>query len=321
MEEQIPDILYHYCSVDTFVKIIQNKTLRLSEIVKSNDSMECQWLEKEIVPPILKRETESYVTLLGNSSSREATNDLRRRLQDLYYWPYHINFERLEEKSVFALCLSEVPDLLSQWRGYATDGSGVSIGLDSELFRKYSHSSFARHINFRKIIYDRAAQNNEIEADIKQFIKTIDAHRKRIYEEKLEAPESSLAPFVEFGLSMLYKSIFIKNESFSEEKEWRLFANIFNAKNISDIRKQIDSIQPPAKFSELGAMVKSERLIFYLDLMLDSEQADGTKLNLIKTLYLGPKSKLSERDVRMLLDSNGWEVSTLEVKKSKATYI
>ena len=56
MEDNIPEKLYHYCSVDTFVKIVQNKTLRLCEIAKSNDSMEFQWLERKIIPAIIDRE-------------------------------------------------------------------------------------------------------------------------------------------------------------------------------------------------------------------------------------------------------------------------
>ena len=34
------DTIYHYCSIDTFFSIIQNKTLRLSDLNKTNDSME-----------------------------------------------------------------------------------------------------------------------------------------------------------------------------------------------------------------------------------------------------------------------------------------
>lgn len=36
----LPDVVYHYCSVETFYQIITNHTLRLSDIEKSNDFME-----------------------------------------------------------------------------------------------------------------------------------------------------------------------------------------------------------------------------------------------------------------------------------------
>lgn len=47
------DLLYHYCNVETFLNIIRNKTIRLSDITKSNDNMEGKWLftfvEKEVL--------------------------------------------------------------------------------------------------------------------------------------------------------------------------------------------------------------------------------------------------------------------------------
>ena len=41
-------MVYHYCSVDTFLKIIQNKSLRLSDIGKSNDYSELIYIENMI---------------------------------------------------------------------------------------------------------------------------------------------------------------------------------------------------------------------------------------------------------------------------------
>jgi hypothetical protein len=36
--------LYHYCSLETFIAIISNKCLRLSDLSKSNDYMERKWI-------------------------------------------------------------------------------------------------------------------------------------------------------------------------------------------------------------------------------------------------------------------------------------
>lgn len=41
-------IVYHYCSLDVFTKIISGKSIRLSDITKSNDSMEILWITKYI---------------------------------------------------------------------------------------------------------------------------------------------------------------------------------------------------------------------------------------------------------------------------------
>ena len=37
------NIVYHYCNLNTFYSIILNKTLRLSDITKSNDQLEITW--------------------------------------------------------------------------------------------------------------------------------------------------------------------------------------------------------------------------------------------------------------------------------------
>jgi hypothetical protein len=49
----------------------------------------------------------------------------------------------------FAFCLSESGDLLSQWRAYARDGTGISIGFSSDfLIRDYGP------VNFGKAFYE-----------------------------------------------------------------------------------------------------------------------------------------------------------------------
>lgn len=39
-----PDIVYHYCSLDTFYKIISNATIRLSNVIKTNDREEMVYI-------------------------------------------------------------------------------------------------------------------------------------------------------------------------------------------------------------------------------------------------------------------------------------
>lgn len=51
--------IYHYCSVDTLIAIIQNKTLRLSDLNKTNDYMEKKWAKKLIID-ILKEKLSEY---------------------------------------------------------------------------------------------------------------------------------------------------------------------------------------------------------------------------------------------------------------------
>ena len=47
MNDQFPDILYHYCSVPTFFNIMKNHSIWLSDISKSNDSQELNWATEQ----------------------------------------------------------------------------------------------------------------------------------------------------------------------------------------------------------------------------------------------------------------------------------
>src|SRR5690606_28676010 len=64
----------------------------------------------------------------------------------------------------FALCLSEKGDLLSQWRAYARDGTGISIGFSSDfLMRDYGP------VNFGKSFYELIKVNYG-EADLRNSL-------------------------------------------------------------------------------------------------------------------------------------------------------
>ena len=45
--------VYHYCSLETFNTIINNKTLRASDITKSNDDQELKWIANSISNTII----------------------------------------------------------------------------------------------------------------------------------------------------------------------------------------------------------------------------------------------------------------------------
>ena len=90
-------LLYHYCSVETFFQIIKNQTLRLTNIQYMNDSEELHY----------------GIDLLGKSDEEMLYLDKKYR--------GYID--------IYAMCFSEMGDLLSQWRGYGDNAEGLSISL------------------------------------------------------------------------------------------------------------------------------------------------------------------------------------------------
>lgn len=67
--------------------------------------------------------TQTFERLLSQSTvTTEEIEEIRRALliiEDMF--------------DGLGFCLSEKPDLLSQWRGYADDGQGLSIGFNKRI--------------------------------------------------------------------------------------------------------------------------------------------------------------------------------------------
>ena len=116
-------IVYHYCNADVFTKIISSKAIRLSDITKSNDSMEILWITKyikEIFDEEYAKET---------SNTKYFKDGYPKDMFSEFVEHYSEDFFKADQRmySYMVCCFSEASDLLSQWRGYANDASGFSI--------------------------------------------------------------------------------------------------------------------------------------------------------------------------------------------------
>ena len=128
--------LYHYCSTETFHSIVKNRSIWLSSLTQSNDSKE----GAVILEILIELANEADLTLAAQG-----------RLESALRGGFDF-FDGL------GFCLSEEGDLLSQWRGYANDGTGVSIGFNREYLVALGaklRESEGRSFGLKKLIYDR----------------------------------------------------------------------------------------------------------------------------------------------------------------------
>lgn len=102
-------LLYHYCSVSAFQAIAANRTLRLSDIRLSNDAKEGRRAYDRFLEKAMNRKLPLQII------------DHIRRGGEVYN----------QNHCILAFCASENDDMLSQWRGYADDGYGFCLGLES----------------------------------------------------------------------------------------------------------------------------------------------------------------------------------------------
>ena len=135
------EIVYHYCSVDTFFNIIRNSSMWLSDIEKSNDYQECIRCRK-----FVNKGMEEY---------------LRNDVEALKAWKtwYENGVYSNFSMKTFCVCFSESKDKLSQWRGYAQDGKGIAIGFNKDVLEELNQIS-KFHTAFGKVIYDNPQEYN-----------------------------------------------------------------------------------------------------------------------------------------------------------------
>ncbi|MCI8370080.1 MAG: DUF2971 domain-containing protein [Clostridia bacterium] len=272
IKEQLPDTLYYYCSLDTFFNIIKNKSLWLTEIGKSNDSLEQKYLATEIICNL-----KDYIKFRCEESVSKAEIE---RLQNEFY-------NKISTKHcspVWAICFSEKEDDLSQWRGYADDANGVCIGFSTSYLNMINElSDLCDNVQLndcfrlRKIEYGEEAINNYLNFLSENFIPIISANE---IQEKLER-----------DLEGTYIRPYYKHAAFKSEAEWRMvYTKITCEKEYRFNFKLLNSIlEKNKKFHIIGREYDTRNA--FLQSHIELKIVD--LLSAINVIYIGPKSKLT----------------------------
>lgn len=300
-------IVYHYCSLDVFTKIISGKSIRLSDITKSNDSMEILWITKyieEIFDEEFQKETEK-TKYFKEDYPKDIFTELRE----------HYSKEFFDEKqklySYFVCCFSEKGDLLSQWRGYADDGNGIAIGFDADMLKQIGKPDINDNIsadvfNFDKIEYSERSQKSQIRKIAVDLIIDLKEVAKR---KSPNLKQDSMKAYNKCFLKLFNLSIFMKNPFFSEEQEWRIchWTQITPKNKTSNIH-----INGGVTLSDIGYHMRQDDMIPHIDLKFEK-----CVESMIKEIVIGPKCNVRENDIKTYLASNGIECPVI---KSNGTY-
>jgi len=114
VENNIPNVVYHYCSVDTMMKIFDTKSIIGSIHTSMNDFSDCSWWFQVLI---------QEANIIRNSKNSQLLDDFLNHI--------YININ-----DYYITSFSKSNDILSQWRSYADDGKGVCIGFYSERICK-----------------------------------------------------------------------------------------------------------------------------------------------------------------------------------------
>lgn len=237
------DILYHYCSTASFHAIVQSRSLRLSSLSLSNDTMEGKLVSRTIVR-------------LARKDSLD--QNFVHRLQGIVE-----NLEGMVDGLGF--CLSEDGDLLSQWRGYAADASGVAIGFSTSYLNWLSEEStehpIESNIILQKVKYEEADHESYVEPTYRKVKLLIDegafkmpsvrglleTRTKDEIEQENVAISKTYSKLTSESMNLLLELFLLKANAFREEREWRLLAYLVTGAEHCSHRALHDRIVPYRK--------------------------------------------------------------------------
>ena len=184
--------VYHYTSVSAAYSILKHRVLWASDVLSMNDGSEFR-----------------YAVSVVDEVLMELWNVLPIHFAE-YFRPKKLLLAG-QTWYMFATCFCSEPDLLSQWRAYASRAQGVAVGFRVEPLHEFGGSS--HEFALIPIQYDPAHLR--------------DATR-RMCEFALRLSASAPLPcyeveifWSEVVLALLNAAHRFKNPDFAEEKEWR----------------------------------------------------------------------------------------------------
>lgn len=268
-QDSSPDILYHYCSSTSFMGIISSKQIWLTDAAQMNDYAEVRWAERTTYNLHIEKAKD------GTASSFFKNN-------------YHCRYKAyLDAAPFFIACFSESADALSQWRGYAENGSGYAIGFSVSKMGvplALPALSFSDRTGrgLNRIIYNPTKQL--------ELIDTILSEDQR-KESEDECQYKKLAAL----------AIVMKNEGFHEEREWRIA-----------MRPAIYSQNPndPDEECLFRSTPKGLSPYFTHDFPADA----------IAKIICGPTNQTTNKNVALFLEKHGVSRTDTMIERSNISY-
>jgi hypothetical protein len=276
--------LFHYTNLEKFEGILNSKKIWLTPVQTMNDGTEVDHLYNVIFPKVKEKIiTETLPHLLNITES--AFNLLES------------NIKLHTEIMPYCACFSEDGDLLSQWCRYADDGSGVSIGFDSNYFKiknepPHPNTNIKESIGIGAIIYDYNLQTLILFNILKQNLSR-------------ETP-NPLNLITILGNLTRYSAIF-KNQSFYTEREKRIIYYFYDQHT-----SQFDEnfLSGPYNYGYKG--------VGYCRFELNWLNASSD--HAITKIFLGPKCKQRSFEILKKLEKFGVQIKESQIIKSESSY-
>lgn len=209
-----PEVLYHYTTQLGLLGIFKSNSIWATKIHYLNDASEYLYTI---------RKADEYLCKRLKSETNSKTNDKIKCLIE--------NLRCIEQLNICVCSFSAHQDMLSQWRAYAEETSGFSIGFNVNHLQKQ-----AKEAGFELVecIYDKEEQQNLIEGLLEETLNkdfnTVSCKR----DENRPRTFIALRTGGDFRERISRLAPRIKSNAFREETEWRLIStsgvSVFNMK-------------------------------------------------------------------------------------------
>jgi hypothetical protein len=273
-KEPCPERLFHYTTQSGLLDILDSGALWATKIQYLNDSTEFG-----LAVELAKRRLEKRI----EACNAIATTDVGVEVLQVVL----TNLHGITNSNICSVSFCKNGDLLSQWRGYASNGVGYSIGFQTDALVRKTTILGCR---LSRCIYDEETQIIIVDDLIDKSMQVVRDMMNSLGQENRDSCIRGVAATLERSI-VKYGACF-KHVTFKEENEWRLITNpiSFTDKNFR-FRQGLSTIKP-----------------YYILKLVDEIDVDGLKINgpwfnMIEKIVIGPcpHPKLSEQSILGLI--------------------
>jgi hypothetical protein len=276
--ETIPEIVYHYTSIDTMMKIVASESIWATSVCYLNDTSEQSHFLK------LVRSRIPFIQFEATEDWQAADSFLSKT-----------NIEAGFETRPFIASFSADSDSLPQWRSYCSAGNGVAIGFSTNCLSRVAIKNGPQiepSIRFDRVEYPDSDNGYPL-IDEETLTCFKEAHRlmqvAQVIEGQADPNPFNLLSYL-FRYVLLKRACFKKSASFRSENEYRVV---------------VDTIRP--RYDLLSYRTSRSCMIPFLELEIprfekenDKDPSDaqfshplmGGRYQFIKRVVVGPTSNL-----------------------------
>lgn len=305
----LPDILYHYCSIGGFDGIISKRNLWLSQLSTMSDYAEGKWFRKIMLEEFLRRKNAAQLPKVVSERLLHAIV-----AEGMAHGKFQTRLQNDGRDTRYCSCFSEAGDDLYQWRAYADDARGFAIGFDTDsIDEKNWYNGTDSRSFMTKVRYDETEHREAANRLIDTFFDTlvlVEADDKYTDEDV----EAQLDEFFDNAVRPL--SIIYKNGRFHHEREWRFVVETAHGTS-RDYRERNPFYMSPTPATGSDFRLRGGEFVPHLIMPLGRIFSNPKH---VREIWLGPRNPAATNRQGLDLYLGNKNIDPAIVRVSAATY-